>query len=525
MYELQRYRENINAMFEQMGGSAKGSDSGPSPTDRPQKLTKISPKPREPKSMLKMASNQQPDTYDNQGSHVYSRETLSNHQLVASNYVPFSPQLVEVSVNLSETEDSGSIHGNSATFMESMLDSDASSPGSEPELQIDLGVSGFGRAEKRGEKVSPAKSRTAPSGNRYMYKKTAPPPVGGGGFDLGVSPQPHTGVVITSPQVSGNSTALASPKFNNKRKGRKPGETLSALATSLAERKGMGGFQLGLPTPAGTPGETSEAMESESQEDFNSQFSSIYRNRDKTAIAVVDPDNKRIRKRKFRIEPPPKKSARLQSQTKTTTLQANSVESATTSPSLITPMVQDLNHEALMATLRAEIPSIKHVVTSTPNGSPVQNSRPHTQMDTQMDTQTHAQTDTQTHVQTDTQTHTQTHAQTHTLSNKTLIKKNRGRPPKTSKSVAARTKESAPTRPATLAPTRPATLAPTAPVSIASTPTPGIDWSPAMTTPTSTFASSTEVRPFPSSVGRGSVWWSVCLFACSSKLKGATILR
>ena len=57
--------------------------------------------------------------YDHQESGVrYSQEVLINQQThPVSNYVPFFPQLVEVSVNLSETED-GSMHGSSATLMQ-----------------------------------------------------------------------------------------------------------------------------------------------------------------------------------------------------------------------------------------------------------------------------------------------------------------------------------------------------------------------------------------------------------------------
>ncbi len=332
MSELQKYRENINTILQQMGGGKQPIPPlslGSPATERHLKHVKEPRpiKPREPKALIRKVSPvQQNNHYDRQNSRersVYGPEAstpMMSHYLPVSNHVPYSPQLVEVSVNLSDTEDAGSMHGYSAVLMDSQAMSEPSSPGSEPELQIDLGGSGGRRVRER---VSPGKGRVAQSGNRYMYpltgnRRTFPVEMASADVDATATGSS----VLVSP--SGGSP-MSTPR--NRRKG----ERLSALAHSLAERRSRvaGGAVLpGLqPSVGGAQGEGGvgqDAMEMEqSQEEaeesaLNRQFSSIYAHSAKIAIAVVDPDNKRNRKRKFRIEPPPKKSARIQNMSKST---------------------------------------------------------------------------------------------------------------------------------------------------------------------------------------------------------------
>ena len=81
-------------------------------------------------------------------SNGYMSESIQRSQeiplpsnLTASNHIPASPQIVEIKIQgmYSESEDSGSVHGNSAQ-LRSRLDSQSepSSPGSDPGLQIDM---------------------------------------------------------------------------------------------------------------------------------------------------------------------------------------------------------------------------------------------------------------------------------------------------------------------------------------------------------------------------------------------------
>ena len=280
--------------------------------------------------------------YDHQESGVrYSQDALINQQtLPVSNYVPFSPQLVEVSVNLSETED-GSMHGNSATLMqptETTAISEPSSPGSEPELQIDLGGSGG-----RGQLDKGRASRVAPPAKSSMLGSMKRSPMA---LDFNSSRQ-----TITSPIIASSSPLVSTPSSRPppfRRKGQKPGEALSALATSLAKRAGLSST----PGDVGNSMNLQEAMEMDPSQDdsdeakathLNSQFSSVYLDRAKTAIAVVDPDQKRLRKRKkISIEQTPKKVPRVQNTSKTIT-------PTTSSPN---PIIQG---EAMAASLTCQV--------------------------------------------------------------------------------------------------------------------------------------------------------------------------
>lgn len=313
MYELKKYRENINDMFEKMSGG-KGPNS--TTAEMVEKAVKDS------------NSGKATATATSQSNHVdyhsqKSSTPVSNNHLPVSNYVPFLPQLVEVSVNLSDSED-GSMHGNSATLMHSMEGagmSEPSSPGSEPELRIDLGGPSSNRVSGKSarDKHSPSKSRVAPPANHSLLgsmKRRAPQ-------DISPDTQP--------PSTLGHGT----PKGSKKRKVRKPGEALSALLTSLTERnlKAAGSDVSASVSGSVAPVQYSSTNTSdggseqardgtdvdgdETEVSLDSKFSSIYHEHSKTAIAVVDPDQKRSvrKKRKVMEQPaslPPKKASRVQ---------------------------------------------------------------------------------------------------------------------------------------------------------------------------------------------------------------------
>ena len=339
MYELKRYRENINVMLERMGGKVTNTNSTPKPP-RELKLTKPTKEVAQPSP----GQVHNHVDYSQQEGTRYSQEPVITLQtLPVSNYVPFSPQLVEVNVNLSETED-GSMHGNSATLMHSLAISEPSTPGSEPELQIDLGEPGGAEQRWRAqqERHSPANIRVTPPAKSSMLGGLNRTPMI---LNINSSRQSVASPIVSSPQVSGSSPVLWTPNFKRGLRGRKPGEALSALATSLAERKRVA--ELGSQTPMLTTptsalgdreggygnGNYQEAMEMDtSLEDsdevkatqLNSQFSSVYLDRAKTAIAVVDPDQKRLRKRKkIAVEQTPKKVPRIQNTSKIVTSIAN----------------------------------------------------------------------------------------------------------------------------------------------------------------------------------------------------------
>lgn len=313
MYELKKYRENINDMFEKMSGG-----KGPTNTaaEMIEKAVKDSKSGKARESAATAASQSNHVDYHSQKSST----PVNNNHLPVSNYVPFLPQLVEVSVNLSDSED-GSMHGNSATLMHSMEGtgmSEPSSPGSEPELRIDLGGSSSSRVGGKivRDKHSPSKSRVAPPANHSLLgslKRRAPQ-------DISPDTQP--------PSILGH----GAPKGSKKRKVRKPGEALSALLTSLTERNlkaagsdvsaGMSGGAAPAQcnTADGGNGQSRDGTDidgDESEVSLDSKFSSIYHEHSKTAIAVVDPDQKRSvrKKRKVMEQPatlPPKKAARVQ---------------------------------------------------------------------------------------------------------------------------------------------------------------------------------------------------------------------
>lgn len=218
------------------------------------------------------------------------RDHLPSQALTVSNHIPFSPQIVEVNVPLSESEETGSIHGNSAHLMEGGIGSEPSSPGSDSGLRIDLGGTDLDLGKKDRSRV-----RMAPSATKSMLK--------GGTRKPNLVPHPGEPYYDSSYSlIGGTEAASLTPTAFRPLRGR-PGETLSALATTLAERRAAElreqapGYDLGL-----------------GLEEERTGFSTMYPP-EKRAIAVVDPDEKRTPRRKQRRgmdTSPSKKSRRLQ---------------------------------------------------------------------------------------------------------------------------------------------------------------------------------------------------------------------
>ena len=211
--------------------------------------------------------------YSNERGESESRESSIAPSMSVSNHIPCSPQIVMVNPPFSESDESGTIHGNSASFARS-IDmsgnySEPSSPGSD-NLTIDLG----GQDEKK---------RMAPSASKSMLKnkKTSKLPP-----EAYYNPQYGYGscsmdVQMITPPSGYHSTSSQSAR---------PGEALNLITRNLNKRAMEQYPSNGNSTPgSGGSQDDSEAMET--------AFSSIIPP-GKRAIAVVDPNSKRQIKRK-----------------------------------------------------------------------------------------------------------------------------------------------------------------------------------------------------------------------------------
>ena len=200
----------------------------------------------------------------------------------------------------------------------SMSDADISSPGTPPSLQIDLdGGSSRNRLDK-----SPNRGRAIPSGGRSLFDGIRSSQVSG---------------TLDFPNGGGNSmqAVLMNPPSSQpnavreKKKGGKAGASLSALISTLTQRRMVGqgsnapvhvasegGTAAVSPAAGGTPQNSDADMAKqksaeESQDVTSSPFSSIYVSSNKTAIAVVDPNQKRPKRKTLKGatgEPPAKKA-------------------------------------------------------------------------------------------------------------------------------------------------------------------------------------------------------------------------
>lgn len=294
MFELKKYRENIDEIQAQRNGG------------------KLPGKP------IRLTKQQDPK--------IPSGE-LNHHGNSLANHLPSSPAVVEVSPS--------GLHGNSSHAGSAPPTlSEPSSPDSPPKLQIDLEDSTQGKQFQSPNKL----------GMLNVIERNSQV---AGSLDSSAATGPQT---VTNMTVSSPTSTLS--KFKKGIKGRKAGDTLSQLVSNLAERRGLGvvttgsstpvvvtsgGVPMSLDAPEGeqsskdTETEESGGTQTTTMVDVNPAFSSVYADRNKTAIYEVDPNGKRDRKRKKLsndITPPQtKKAARTKSPNKAAPLNDSILES------------------------------------------------------------------------------------------------------------------------------------------------------------------------------------------------------
>ena len=228
--------------------------------------------------------------------------SVSPHPSSGSSYEPFSPQVVEVKVNVDPDSESRS----SDAVYQPM-----SSPDSEPELKIDIDYEPEPKRKKDSKRpttahsVSPQPRKTEKSKGNLSSKKNYPTVLGlVGNKSKGAIHAPGVHFNKKAPTSDSPQKLVPTPTGFKPSKGA-PGSVLTNLATHLAERKRaeMNGFQDSpkkakqMPAVVVTPSKTLITEDEQGEEELKSAFSRVYPP-EKTAIAVVDPENKRVRKRK-----------------------------------------------------------------------------------------------------------------------------------------------------------------------------------------------------------------------------------
>ena len=340
MLELKKYGENIEAMREKMGLS-KSSD----------KLHK-SFKSKESKLIVSRGETQQMSGGGQHNNHLEQRGERHINGAGGtgpySNHIPPSAAVVEVNPSGTDSGDK------SSHLHENMASSEPSSPGSPRDLQIDLDNS-----------RSPGKKRMGGGGSANVLStihRNIP-----GSLDFNEGSSPHA--------VGGNLSQLSRGVV----KGRKAGDRLSAVLSNLTRRAGIIGGQGASVTPVnvtigGSGASALESMDTDEPEEANGQgqsdnpFSSIYHDRNKTAIALVDPDShkrKRNINKRFTDQQPPAKKSKVQANasSKQTSKETSSSGASTSStePALtITTSTSEItvnNTSLSFVNLRPEVPT------------------------------------------------------------------------------------------------------------------------------------------------------------------------
>lgn len=238
----------------------------------------------------------------NGGKKDQMERSVSPHPSTVSAYEPFSPQVVEVKVVVDPDSES-----RSSDHMYPAI----SSPDSEPELKIDCDYEPEPKRKKESKKpthsVSPQPHKSEKNKGNFSGKKNYPTGLGlvvnknkGGIHGPGVN------FVKKAPSSDSPQRMVPTPTGFKPSKAA-PGSMLTSLATVLAEKKRaeMNGFQdspkkakhAPAVVPPSKPLITEDMEGEEVSASLTSAFSRMYPP-EKTAIAVVDPENKRIRKRK-----------------------------------------------------------------------------------------------------------------------------------------------------------------------------------------------------------------------------------
>ena len=286
MFELKKYGENIEAMRDNLGGVKD-------------KSLKMLMKNKIGKPSVHVGGASQEGGKQKDSSGGGGTRPMSNH----------TAPVVEVTPS-DGVDGAGS-------------DIEVSSPGTPPSLQIDLRDSSSGGGVAGMEK-SPSKGRALPSGGRGLIpNRNSQVPVS---LDFN-SDSAAQSVVVRSP---GGGSKMG------KKKGYKAGAALQALVSSLAQRKrvaeqvggstGMmpvhqgasisaGGSIGGVGNVAGQDeSESAKVAAGEPQVKNDSPFSSIYEYEKKTGFAIVDPNQKRTKRKTPKAasnEGPPSKKARV----------------------------------------------------------------------------------------------------------------------------------------------------------------------------------------------------------------------
>ncbi|XP_019851063.1 PREDICTED: protein kinase C-binding protein 1-like isoform X2 [Amphimedon queenslandica] len=295
MDELSKYRNNINLMLKYIDtgktpdefiAEKMAEPSKPAPPAPPREpAVKIPRPPKKEKSDRLATPSQQnmsvsPTPSSSHNGYPNDRaESESRESSVAppptyhvSNHVPCSPQIVVVNPPLSSDE-SGTIHGNSASFAQSSEPSghcsEPSSPGSDAGgLTIDLGE----REEGKGKRVAPSANKSMLKGSKKVNKM---------GPEVFSFNSKYSAQVINPPSSYHRSSGGVASSGSNSQS--RPGDALSLITHNLAEKRAL---------------ELRDSSAHEGgEEDMETAFSSIYPP-GKRAIAVVDPNAKRQPKRK-----------------------------------------------------------------------------------------------------------------------------------------------------------------------------------------------------------------------------------
>lgn len=369
MFELKKYGENID----KQGGR--------------EKLAGVKDKTLKQLIMReKTAAGQNSTLKSNKEQSGSDQYSISNHNTSQP------PPVVEVT----PSSDRGGGGDGSA-----MSDADVSSPGTPPSLQIDLeGPAPAISSIPQREKSPSSKGRAMPSGGRSLIGAINRNSQVPGSLDFNSESGPQ---VVGSPTVGG-SKVKRKPMM-------KAGAALSALVSSLTQRKRVAemGVQSGLLTPVhqgaavagggaggGVPMQEDVAEQApgkaksgeEAQDKTDSPFSSIYENQHKTAIALVDPNQKRKRSKVAKVgDTPPSKKARPDnnnSSTKATAAGAGKGEgdASMSDPAAYVAKIQEYGNVAInalstSAANTSSSPSISAAITTPSKGSSLSASPQH----------------------------------------------------------------------------------------------------------------------------------------------------
>lgn len=350
MFELKRYGENIESMRDKLVVK-----------DKSLKMLML-------KSKVGRSSPQH-NASSSQNS-PQKADSSQSSSLSQANHSPYSPPVIEVTPS------------DGPDCMGSLSDTEVSSPGTPPSLQIDLKDSGHGSQDR-----TPSKGRAMPSGRGQSQigaiSRNSQVP---GSLDF-ITDSGVQSVVVRSPSANSN------PKMM-KRKGMKAGAALSALVSTL-QRKRVAeqvcsltpvhqGAALGMPSGGQEEAETGNSKAAEElppQEETSSPFSSMYVQSRKTAFAIVDPDQKRVKRKTAKAvnetpTPPPAKKARAGNNSAAAA--AAAAESSKTDgdpmsigdPAAFAAKVQEFSNAAISALNTATVSSsVSHPVASLKAGT------------------------------------------------------------------------------------------------------------------------------------------------------------